>query len=401
MVGGSLEPWRQRLRAASRCACILLALLIAASGASSAQSQTLPEIRLTQSNRVPACVTPERLMTFLTDRNRKLDDRFRDLARYYKQHGEANRVRWDYAFYQMILETNYLIYKTGSGRWGDVNPNQNNFAGIGTTGGGVPGDSFQDVSSGVLGQMQHLMAYSGEKVADPIGRRTRERQDDIIARSKALGRPVTFRDLTRRWAVDPRYGNSIESVAARFRAQFCTGKANDDEVASAARPATLSVAQTDVGEADAGEERPSGRRGRKGKREMRRARAARETAEARTSSPGSAIEATGAGALEGRAGIGLAGLIGPPRLAQRPTSCKVFTASYGGEKNVLIRAIVDAEMHYTALQVIEGHEQQLAQTFIREHARGGQPLEHYPNRDAALSRAFDLCPSAARAGSAN
>ena len=110
-------------------------------------------------------------------RNPDLLPQFRDIARFYKQHGEALRVRWDYAFFQMLIETNFLTYKTGSGRWGDVNPKQNNFAGIGTTGGGVPGDSFPDVSTGVLGQMQHLVAYSGEMVDSPVARRTREKQE--------------------------------------------------------------------------------------------------------------------------------------------------------------------------------------------------------------------------------
>jgi hypothetical protein len=93
----------------------------------------------------------------------------------------------------MLLETNYLSYKTGSGRWGDVDPKQNNFAGIGTTGGGVPGDSFPDVSSGVLAQMQHLVAYSGERVSNPLARRTREKQDEIIELSLALRRPCALR----------------------------------------------------------------------------------------------------------------------------------------------------------------------------------------------------------------
>ena len=152
-------------------------------------------------------------MRHLMERTRNLDPRFRDIARYYKLHGEALRIRWDYAFYQMLLETNYLSYKTGSGRWGDVDPKQNNFAGIGTTGGGVPGDSFQDVSSGVLAQMQHLVAYSGERVAKPLAPRTREKQDDIIELSLALRRPVRFDDLTNRWAVDRNYATSIEWVA--------------------------------------------------------------------------------------------------------------------------------------------------------------------------------------------
>ena len=60
----------------------------------------------------------------------------------------------------------------GNGRWGDVNPKQNNFAGLGTTGGGVPGDSYPDVNTGVLAQIQHLVVYSGERIDDPVGART-------------------------------------------------------------------------------------------------------------------------------------------------------------------------------------------------------------------------------------
>ena len=167
-------------------------------------------------------MTPSRLMRHLMERTRDLDPRFRDIARYYKLHGEALRIRWDYAFYQMLLETNYLSYKTGSGRWGDVDPRQNNFAGIGTTGGGVPGDSFPDVSTGVLAQMQHLIAYSGERVAKPLAPRTREKQDDIIELSLALRRPVRFDDLTNRWAKDRNYAKSIEWVAERYRQANCT-----------------------------------------------------------------------------------------------------------------------------------------------------------------------------------
>src|SRR5262249_27539666 len=127
-----------------------------------------------------------------------------------------------YAFFQMLVETNYLSYKTGSGRWGDVDPRQNNFAGIGTTGGGVPGDSFPDVSTGVLAQMQHLVAYSGERGMFPMAPRTREKQEEIIEQSLALGRPVRFDDLTNRWAADRTYAKSMEWVAERYRQANCT-----------------------------------------------------------------------------------------------------------------------------------------------------------------------------------
>jgi hypothetical protein len=321
---------------------------------SGASAQAIPEIRMHENNRVPACVTPGRLMRYLTTRNHDLLPQFRDIARLYKQHGEALRIRWDYAFFQMLVETNFLTYKTGSGKWGDVNPKQNNFAGIGTTGGGVPGDSFPDVSTGVLGQMQHLIAYSGEMVDNPVAKRTREKQDDIVSLSRSLKRPVTFRDLARRWAVDRQYARSIEAIAERYRAAHCTGAlvagADDDEPREPkVRTASATGAQ------------PSGR-------------------STRQSFATTAMAA---------------GVSARPSLpSARTEGCKVWTASYGKGKSVLIRAPVGGETHYTALQVLEGFEKNLTDSFIRSHALGGEPIGEFENREAALTHAFELCPSA-------
>lgn len=74
-------------------------------------------------------------MAFLKMRNGQLSSRYRDIAKWYRRHGEAWRVRWDYAFFQMALETNFLTYRRANGDRGDVHPRQNNFAGIGATGG--------------------------------------------------------------------------------------------------------------------------------------------------------------------------------------------------------------------------------------------------------------------------
>lgn len=215
-----------------RVSALVGAVLVGVLGADAlAQAARLPEIRLSQRNAVPACVTPDRLMAFLRQRNGNLDPRFKNIAHYYRQHGEAWRVRWDYAFFQMAIETNFLSYRRPNGKMGDVDPRQNNFAGIGTTGGGVPGDSFPDVSTGVLGQIQHLVVYSGETVGEPVASRTRLKQHHILEISRKLNRPVLFSDLARRWAVDPKYANSIEWVAGRYREQFCRGNNSvSDEV---------------------------------------------------------------------------------------------------------------------------------------------------------------------------
>ena len=279
-------------------------------------------------------------MRHVLERTRDLDPRFRDIARYYKQHGEALRVRWDYAFFQMLLETNYLSYKTGSGRWGDVDPKQNNFAGIGTTGGGVPGDSFPDVSSGVLGQMQHLIAYSGEHVARPMAPRTREKQDDIIEESRALKRPVRFDDLTNRWAKDRKYAASIEFVAERYRHANCT-----------AAGAPLNPSPED----------------------------AQEAASRRPQMTALAAQA-GAGAPAAAA-------------APRPPACDVYTASYGGKVSLLIRAVAGASVNYTVLQVDASLEQPQADAYIRLHAPNGRAIARFTSPEAAFTRAFELCPA--------
>lgn len=179
-------------------------------------------------------------MAFLADRNPKVDPRFREIARWYKYYGEGWRVRWDYAFFQMALETNFLSYRRGDGRRGDVWETQNNFAGIGATGGGVRGERFPDVKTGVHAQIQHLVAYSGEHLVAPVAKRTRENQDDIIARSQRLGREVTFGDLARRWATDRAYAKSIDFVANIFRTRYCDEPARSAE-GDTAPPAPLQI----------------------------------------------------------------------------------------------------------------------------------------------------------------
>ena len=396
---------------------VAVVLLASAAGdAAAAPPQTPPEIRMHERNRVPACVTPERLMRFLAQGNGSVKTQFRDIARHYKEHGEKLRVRWDYAFYQMVIETNYLKFVNNAGQ-GDVNPRQNNFAGIGTTGGGVPGDSFPDVSTGVLGQMQHLVAYSGERVEAPVAKRTREKQDEIVQKSKALGRAPTFKDLARRWAADGRYGTSIEFIASRFRSSFCAGNQPDPTPETADKASGNLTVATAEPEPDA---RQRGKRGRDSKRRSKVADktqvAAKQTAEPvvadeevaaedadKTESPrgadlaNRAIESGKTAADNQRRGLTTAAPpVGELAPAARPKSCSVLTASYGGQKNVLIRAMKAGETQYTALQVIDGQEKSLAESFIKLHASGGELVDQFANREAALTKAFDLCPSAAR-----
>jgi len=234
-----MHPTRSSDRAAIACVMLAATLTLA-----SAPALAAPPIRTSAENAVPACVTPERLMAFLATRNASPEPRFRTIADHYRRHGTQWRVRWDYAFFQMALETNFLQFRRGNGTPGDVKPRQNNFAGLGTTGGGVPGDSYPDVSTGVLAQVQHLVAYSGERVPDPVGPRTRLKQDDIIRASSSIAarRPLTFQDLSRRWAVDPVYGRSIDTLARLYADRFCPGL----DITVALKPEPTALTRTPV-----------------------------------------------------------------------------------------------------------------------------------------------------------
>jgi Mannosyl-glycoprotein endo-beta-N-acetylglucosaminidase len=229
-------------------------------GVNGATAGSPPVILMSAKNKVPACVTPEGLMAFAQTKNKKLLPKFKTVAKFYKQHGQELNVRWDYAFYQMLVETNWLRYHRPDGKRGDVDASQNNFAGIGATGGGAPGEVFPDVSTGVLAHLGHIRLYSGKPVDEPAAQRTRDVTSIILPWAKKFGRPVTYADLTIRWAPPAKgyYAKAIETVAELYREQHCTGKtaapAESDAAAGAtpeADPATDTAEASPMEPADA------------------------------------------------------------------------------------------------------------------------------------------------------
>src|SRR5262245_86353 len=173
----------------------------------------LPPIKASDSNQVAECATPGRLMVYLKARNPNLAQKYEALATEYMRHGEALGLRWDYAFFQMLLETGYLTYT------GDVKPEQNNFAGLGASGGGARGESFPDVSTGARAHLEHLKMYSGERVENPVAERTRNIQEWGVLTDwqKGISGPITFTQLAKQWAPGSRrYGVDMENIAKRF-----------------------------------------------------------------------------------------------------------------------------------------------------------------------------------------
>lgn len=94
---------------------------------------------------------------FLKSKNSDYLTNFGDLAYIYLNEGNAENIRGDIAFAQACLETGY--FKFG----GDVKAEQNNFCGLGATGNGECGNSFETPTIGVTAHIQHLKAYANEE----------------------------------------------------------------------------------------------------------------------------------------------------------------------------------------------------------------------------------------------
>lgn len=413
-----------------RAAGAALAVVLLSLGAAQAKA---PEIRTSARNAVPACVTPQRLMAFLKTRNHNLDPRFKGIAAWYARHGERWHVRWDYAFFQMAVETYFLTFKGGNGRWGDVRPRQNNFAGLGTTGGGVPGDSYPDVGTGVLAQIQHLVVYSGERIAHPVGQRTRLKQDDILESMQRFNGHATFADLARRWAADRHYGAVIEWVAGKYRSIYCTRAmamaAAKEKAAATALPRATALGGP--GAASAAKPVPVRTIWSRATHEQRAAPAPAPVAAApRVAAPPVPLPAekrTQRRAPPKRIAVPTPVEVTPaakpvadtarPAVAAEPLAfafaaamnalsksakpvpqadtakrCRVHSASYGGKTTVLIRAQAGDEAHYTALTVLDGFEGSMLGNYLKTHAPGGTSLGTFASKDAALARARELCP---------
>ncbi|MFA5956291.1 glucosaminidase domain-containing protein [Hyphomicrobium sp.] len=245
------------------CAFVFAAAVPLAAMSLPTQAAGLPQVEISAKNKVPACTTPGRLMGFLEGRNRDVDPRFQTIAADYMRIGNELKIRWDIAFFQMMLETGNLTFK------GDVSSTQNNFAGMGATGNHVPGESFSDVATGVKAHLQHLLMYAGEHIDDPVAERTRKVQEWGVLTDwqKSLKGPVSYDQLAKQWApTSRRYSRDIAALAEAFYGSPCKspdpqpellalgqpgGAASKAAVASAApeTPAT-DISSTQVASAD-------------------------------------------------------------------------------------------------------------------------------------------------------
>ncbi len=124
-----------------------------------------------------------------------------ELVDLYWIEAEREGVRPDLALAQSLVETGFYRYG------GDVDHDQNNFCGLGTTGGGVKGAAFKTPELGVRAHIQHLLAYTQKsrpktEIIDP-------RYE--IAHSIRLERGVvdTWSGLNGTWAMGGLYCEKI------------------------------------------------------------------------------------------------------------------------------------------------------------------------------------------------
>jgi len=128
-----------------------------------------------------------------------------DLAGYYVRYCAEAGLRADLLWAQMIHETGYGMYG------GCVAPEQNNYAGIGATGGGEPGITFATAEAGVIAHVAHMVAYVYDQSPVAWADATADPRFDFV---NPRGAAVVLADLNGRWAVPgTTYGQSVEGIA--------------------------------------------------------------------------------------------------------------------------------------------------------------------------------------------
>jgi hypothetical protein len=126
------------------------------------------------------------------------------LAPLYIAEAQLEGVNHDIAFAQMILETGFLQFK------GLVNPQMNNFCGLGATSPTQTGHVFPDERTGIRAHIQHLKAYASK---EPLfGELIDPRYHFVSPKGKA----PTIDALTGTWAQDPKYAAKIKSLLKRM-----------------------------------------------------------------------------------------------------------------------------------------------------------------------------------------
>jgi hypothetical protein len=128
----------------------------------------------------------------------------------YLTEGADEGIDGEVAFCQAIHETGWFQYK------GDVGWEQNNYAGIGATGKGAPGNSFSTAQEGVRAHIQHLVAYANPNASEET---LHHPLVDPRFRFVSKGSAPTWESLGGKWAVPGvGYGERVLKVYTDMKA---------------------------------------------------------------------------------------------------------------------------------------------------------------------------------------
>ncbi len=147
--------------------------------------------------------TELQLMMFLKTNNELSIKDFPEIGKLYREEGAIEGVDYDIAFAQMCLETNFLRFG------GITKASQNNFAGLGTPGGGPEGAFFGSARLGVRAHVQLLKAYAS---MEPLV------QESINPRFRFVTRGIAplVGQLSGRWQPATDYGDKLLAAVRRL-----------------------------------------------------------------------------------------------------------------------------------------------------------------------------------------
>lgn len=127
-------------------------------------------------------------------------------ASYYIEEANIEGINSDVAFAQMCLETGFLRFG------GLVQPEWNNFCGLGSMDASHPGEKFPTEQIGIRAHIQHLQAYATKEDV-------KLNQDLVDPRYNWVHKTKYIEDiwgLTGTWATDPNYAVKIDGILTKM-----------------------------------------------------------------------------------------------------------------------------------------------------------------------------------------
>lgn len=190
-------------------------------------------------------------------------------------------VRAEVVYEQSMLETGWLQFQ------GDAQAQQYNFAGLGTTGGGVQGNSYPDVRTGIRAQVQHLKAYA---CTEDLNENCVDTRFDMVRRGSApyvewLG--IQENPNGGGWAAGANYGSKLRRLLADLKGEEYTPEV--PEMVEDGQDEAFAESQTEAQGSTAAENQTA---------EQKSIAAGNQVAEQRSAAAGNQVAEQGSAAVE-------------------------------------------------------------------------------------------------------